>query len=203
MIELLTIPEKEYQHLNKKLEAYQAERTELEERYRTRSKELTKEIHAIQDRIARDKRIRERRGPEYMQYRYKKMLEMYNNGTSYEDIAKEFHIATSTVRYNVERMIRIGHRITLKQHLKKTKGVVNDTLPLEVLMYGAIRVMTALNKHNIKTVGDYYKMKDKVKLSDTVMNNVEHEINWASKRYFNDLEWKQKNERYSFFYGQQ
>ena len=202
MIELLTIPEKEYQQLNKKLEAYQAERTELEERYRTRSKELTKEIHAIQDRIARDKRIRERRGPEYMQYRYKKMLEMYNNGTSYEDIAKEFHIATSTVRYNVERMIRIGHRITLKQHLKKTKGVVNDTLPLEVLMYGAIRVMTALNKHNIKTVGDYYKMKDKVKLSDTVINTVEHEINWASKRYFNDLEWKQKNERYSFFYGQ-
>ena len=202
MIELLTIPEKEYQQLNKRLEEYQAERTELEERYRTRSKELTKEIHAIQDRIARDKRIRERRGPEYMQYRYKKMLEMYNNGTSYEDIAKEFHIATSTVRYNVERMIRIGHRITLKQHLKKTKGVVNDTLPLEVLMYGAIRVMTALNKHNIKTVGDYYKMKDKVKLSDTVINTVEHEINWASKRYFNDLEWKQKNERYSFFYGQ-
>ena len=202
MIELLTIPEKEYQQLNKRLEEYQAERTELQERYITRSKELTKEIHAIQDRIARDKRIRERRGPEYMQYRYKKMLEMYNNGTSYEDIAKEFHIATSTVRYNVERMIRIGHRITLKQHLKKTEGVVNDTLPLEVLMYGAIRVMTALNKHNIKTVGDYYKMKDKVKLSDTVINTVEHEIEWASKRYFNDLEWKQKNERYSFFYGQ-
>ena len=52
-------------------------------------------------------------------------------------------------------------------------------------------------------VAEIYKMKDKVKLSDTVINNVEHEIEWASKRYFNDLEWKQKNERYSFFYGQQ
>ena len=78
MIELLTIPETEYQQLNNKLEEYQAERKELEEKYRTRSKELTKEIHAIQDRIARDKRIRERRGPEYMQYRNEKMLEMYS-----------------------------------------------------------------------------------------------------------------------------
>ena len=199
MIELLTIPEKEYQQLNKRLEEYQAERTELEERYRTRSKELTKEIHAIQDRIARDKRIRERRGPEYMQYRHNKMLEMYNNGTSYEDIAKEFHIATSTVRYNVERMISIGHRMTLKQHLKKTEGVVNDTLPLEVLMYGATRAMNALNKHHIKTVGDYYKMKDKVKLSNAVIEDVEHEIEWASKRYFNDLKRKARGD---FYYGQ-
>ena len=101
MIELLTIPETEYQQLNKRLQEYQAERKALEERYRTRSKELTKEIHEIQDRIARDKRIRERRGPEYMQYRNAKMLEMYENGASYEDMAKEFEIAVSTVKNKV------------------------------------------------------------------------------------------------------
>ena len=198
MIELLTIPEKEYQQLNKRLQEYQAERKALEERYRTRSKELTKEIHEIQDRIARDKRIRERRGPEYMQYRNAKMLEMYENGASYEDIAKEFEIAVSTVKNKVERMIRIGHMITLKQHLKETEGVVNDTLPLEVLMYGSTRAMNALNKHHIKTVGDYYKMKNKVKLSNAVIEDIEHEIEWASKRYFNNLK---RKARYDFYYG--
>jgi DNA-binding CsgD family transcriptional regulator len=199
MIELLTIPEKEYQQLNKRLEEYKAERKELEDAYRTRSKELTKEIHAIEDRIARDKRIRERRGPEYMQYRNAKMLEMYENGASYEEIAKEFKISKLTVRHQVERMIRIGHMITLKQHLKATEGVVNDTLPLEVLMYGSTRAMSALNKHNIKTVGDYYKMKNKVKLSNAVIEDVEHEIEWASKRYFNNLK---RKARYDFYYGQ-
>jgi transposase len=134
-----------------------------------------------------------------MQYRNKQMLEMHENGTSYEDIAQEFNITTSTVRNKVERMIRIGHMITLKQHLKKTEGVVNDTLPLEVLMYGAIRVMTALNKYNIKTVGDYYKMKDKVKLKNSVIDAVEHEIEWASKRYFNNLARKARGD---FYYGQ-
>ena len=199
MIELLTIPEEEYQQLNQLLEEYKSERKELEERYRTRSKELTKEIHEIQDRIARDKRIRERRGPEYMQYRNAKMLEMYEGGASYEEIVKEFEISKLTVRHQVERMIRIGHMITLKQHLKETEGVVNDTLPLEVLMYGSTRAMSALNKHNIKTVGDYYKMKNKVKLSNAVIEDVEHEIEWASKRYFNNLK---RKARYDFYYGQ-
>ena len=198
MIELLTIPEKEYQQLNKRLEEYKAERKELEDAYRTRSKELTKEIHAIEDRIKRDKRIRERRGPEYMQYRNAKMLKMYEGGASYEEIAKEFEISKLTVRHQVERMIRIGHMITLKQHLKATEGVVNDTLPLEVLMYGSTRAMSALNKHNIKTVGDYYKMKNKVKLSNAVIEDIEHEIEWASKRYFNNLK---RKARYDFYYG--
>ena len=152
MIELLTIPEKEYQQLNKRLEEYQAERTELEARYRTRSKELTKEIHAIEDRIKRDKRIRERRGPEYMQYRNKQMFEMYKNGTSYEDLAQEFKISKLTVKNIIERQIRFINIIKLKEHLNKTEGIVNDTLPIEVLMWHAIRVMTALNKHHIKNL---------------------------------------------------
>lgn len=200
MIELLKIPEQEYQRLNQALETYKAERKELEETYRTRSKELTKEIHAIQDRIARDKRIRERRGPEYMQYRNQKMYDMYNNGKSYEDLAIEFKISKLTVKNIIERIIRFENIIKLKDHLKKTEGIVNDSLPLKVLMWHASREMTVLNKHNIKTVGDYYKMKDQVKLKNSVMDAVEHEIEWASKRYFNDLK---RKERYDFYYGQQ
>lgn len=199
MIELLTIPEKEYQELNKLLEEYKTEREQLEEAYRARSKDLTKEIHAIEDRIKRDKRIRERRGPEYMQYRNKQMFEMHSNGTSYEDLAQEFKISKLTVKNIIERQIRFINIIKLKEHLKKTEGIVNDTLPIEVLMWHASREMTALNRHNIKTVGDYYKMKDKVKLKNSVIDAVEHEIEWASKRYFNDLK---RKERYDFYYGQ-
>jgi len=199
MIELLTIPEKEYQELNKLLEEYKAERKSLEEAYRARSKDLTKEIHAIEDRIKRDKRIRERRGPEYMQYRNKKMYDMYNNGKSYEDLATEFEISKLTVKNIIERIIRFENIIKLKEHLKKTEGIVNDSLPLKVLMWHASREMTALNRHNIKTVGDYYKMKDKVKLKNSVMDAVEHEIEWASKRYFNDLKRKARGD---FYYGQ-
>ena len=199
MKELLTISDKEYQKLNKLLEEYKAERKSLEEAYRARSKDLTKEIHAIEDRIKRDKRIRERRGPEYMQYRNKKMYDMYNNGKSYEDLATEFEISKLTVKNIIERIIRFENIIKLKEHLKKTEGIVNDTLPIEVLMWHASREMTALNRHNIKTVGDYYKMKNKVKLKNSVMDAVEHEIEWASKRYFNDLK---RKERYDFYYGQ-
>jgi hypothetical protein len=65
-------------------------------------------------------------------------------------------------------------------------------------MYGATRAMNALNKHHIKTVGDYYKMKNKVKLSNAVIDDVEHEIEWASKRYFNNLK---RKARYDFYYG--
>ena len=196
MIELLTIPDKEYQQLNTKLEEYKAERKELEEAYRARSKDLTKEIHAIEDRIKRDKRIRERRGPEYMQYRNKQMFEMHKNGTSYEDLAQEFKISKLTVKNIIERIIRFENIIKLKEHLKKTKGIVNDTLPIEVLMWHASREMTALNRHNIKTVGDYYKLKDKVQLKNSVIDAVEHEIEWASKRYFNDLKRKARGDFY-------
>ena len=201
MIELLTIPEKEYQQLNTKLEEYKAERKELEEAYRARSKDLTKEIHAIEDRIKRDKRIRERRGPEYMQYRNKQMFEMHKNGTSYEDLAQEFKISKLTVKNIIERQIRFINIIKLKEHLKKTEGIVNDTLPIEVLMWHASREMTALNRHNIKTVGDYYKMKDKVKLKNSVIDAVEHEIEWASKRYFNDLKRKKFDEGWERIFG--
>ena len=198
MIELLTIPDKEYQQLNTKLEEYKAERKELEDAYRARSKDLTKEIHAIEDRIKRDKRIRERRGPEYMQYRNKQMFEMHKNGTSYEDLAQEFKISKLTVKNIIERIIRFENIIKLKEHLKKTEGIVNDTLPIEVLMWHASREMTALNRHNIKTVGDYYKLKDKVQLKNSVIDAVEHEIEWASKRYFNDLKRKARGD---FYYG--
>ena len=199
MIELLTIPEKEYQQLAKQLDEYKAERTELEERYRTRSKELTKEIHAIEDRIARDKRIRERRGPEYMQYRNEKILEMHENGTSYENLAKEFNIAVSTVKSVIERYYAFKHIRMLRTHLKQTDGIVNDSLSISALLWHKTRQATALKNINVATVGDYYKMKDKVKLSDTVINTVEHEIEWASKRYFNDLERKARGD---FYYGQ-
>ena len=203
MIELLTIPEEEYQKLNSKLEAYKTERAELEETYRTRSKELTKEIHAIEDRIARDKRIRERRGPEYMQYRNEKIIEMHENGTSYEDLSQEFNIAVSTVRNVIERYYTHKYIGMLRKHLKQTDGVVNDSLSINALLWHKTRQATALKNMNVHTVGDYYKTKVHGKISQSIQECVEHEIEWASKRYFNDLKWKQKRERYNFYYGQQ
>ncbi len=199
MIELLTIPEKEYQQLNKRLEEYQAERTELEERYRTRSKELTKEIHEIQDRIARDKRIRERRGPEYMQYRNEKIIEMHENGTSYEELSKEFKIAVSTVKHVIERYYTHRYIRMLKTHLKQTDGIVNDSLSINALLWHKARQAQALKNMNVVTVGDYYKMKTQGKISDSIQECVENEIEWASKRYFNDLK---SNARGDFYYGQ-
>lgn len=198
MIELLTIPEKEYQKLNSKLEAYITERQELEETYRTRSKELTKEIHAIQDRIARDKRIRERRGPEYMQYRNEKIIEMHENGTSYEDLAKEFNIAVSTVKHIIERYYTRKYIGMLHKHLEQTDGVVNDSLSMNALLWHKARQATALKKINVHTVGDYYKIKTQGKISTSIQECVEHEIQWASKRYFIDLK---RKERGDFYYG--
>lgn len=183
MIELLTIPETKYQKLNKRLEAYQAERAELEERYRTRSKELTKEIHAIQDRIARDKRIRERRGPEYMQYRNEKIIELHENGTSYESLSKEFNIAVSTVKNIIERYYTRRYIQMLETHLKQTDGIVNDSLSINALLWHKTRQATALKNMNVVTVGDYYKMKTQGKISYAIQECVEHEIELAPRRH--------------------
>jgi len=202
MIELLTIPEKEYQKLNSKLEAYQAERKELEETYRSRSKKLTKEIHAIQDRIARDKRIRERRGPEYMQYRNEKIIEMHENGTSYEDLSQEFNIAVSTVRNVIERYYTRKYIGMLQTHLKQTDGVVNDSLSISALLWHKTRQATALKNMNVHTVGDYYKAKANGKISKSIQECVEHEIVWASKRHAIDKKREQERERYNFYYVQ-
>jgi hypothetical protein len=202
MIELLTIPEEEYQKLNSKLEAYQAEREQLEETYRTRSKELTKEIHAIQDRIARDKRIRERRGPEYMQYRNEKIIEMHENGTSYEDLSKEFNIAVSTVKHVIERYYTHKYIGMLRKHLKQTDGVVNDSLSINALLWHKTRQATALKNMHVHTVGDYYKIKANGKISKSIQECVEHEIVWASKRHTIDKQREQERERYNFYYGQ-
>jgi len=201
MIELLTIPEKEYQKLNSKLEAYQAERAALEETYRTRSKELTKEIHAIEDRIARDKRIRERRGPEYMQYRNEKILEMHENGTSYEDLSQEFNIAVSTVKHVIERYYTRKYLGMLQTHLKQTDGIVNDSLPMNALLWHKARQAQALKNMNVITVGDYYKIKTQGKISKSIEKCVEHEIVWASKRHAIDKQREQERERYNFYYG--
>jgi len=202
MIELLTIPEKEYQKLNTALEAYKTERAELEETYRTRSKELTKEIHAIEDRIARDKRIRERRGPEYMQYRNEKIIEMHENGTSYEDLSQEFNIAVSTVRNVIERYYTHRHIRMLHKHLKQTDGVVNDSLSISALLWHKTRQATALKNMNVVTVGDYYKMKTQGKISDSIRECVEHEIEMAPERHAFEKKWEQERERYNFYYGQ-
>jgi len=202
MIGLLTIPEEEYQKLNSKLEAYQAEREQLEETYRTRSKELTKEIHAIQDRIARDKRIRERRGPEYMQYRNEKIIEMHENGTSYEDLSKEFNIAVSTVKHVIERYYTHKYIGMLRKHLKQTDGVVNDSLSISALLWHKTRQATALKNMNVHTVGDYYKAKANGKISKSIQECVEHEIVWASKRHAIDKKREQERERYNFYYVQ-
>jgi len=203
MIEILTIPEKEYQQLNKRLQEYQTERKALEERYRTRSKELTKEIHEIQDRIARDKRIRERRGPEYMQYRNEKIIEMHENGTSYEELSKEFKIAVSTVRNVIERYYTHRHIRMLKTHLKQTDGIVNDSLSISALLWHKTRQATALKNMNVVTVGDYYKMKTKGKISDSIQECVEYEIEMTPKWHAMDKKWEQeRKERYDFYYGQ-
>jgi transposase len=202
MIELLTIPDKEYQQLNTKLEEYKAERKELEEAYRARSKDLTKEIHAIEDRIKRDKRIRERRGPEYMQYRNEKIIEMHENGTSHEDLAKEFNIAVSTVKHVIERYYTHRHIRMFKTHLKQTDGIVNDSLSINALLWHKARQAQALKNMNVVTVGDYYKMKTQGKISDSIQECVEHEIEMAPKRHAVDKKWEQKRERYNFYYGQ-
>ena len=203
MIELLTIPEKEYKELNKLLEQYKTEREQLEEAYRARSKDLTKEIHAIQDRIARDKRIRERRGPEYIQYRNEKIIEMHENGTSYEDLSQEFNIAVSTVRNVIERYYTHKYIRMLHKHLKETNGIVNDSLSISALLWHKTRQATALKNMNVHTVGDYYKTKANGKISKSIQECVEHEVEWASKRYFIDLKREQKRqERYNFYYEQ-
>ena len=203
MIELLKIPEKEYQRLNQALETYKAERKKLEDTYRSKSKELTKQIHEIEDRIARDKRIRERRGPEYIQYRNEKIIEMHENNTNYEDLAKEFNIAVSTVRHVIDRYYTQKYIGMLRKHLKQTDGVVNDSLSISALLWHKTRQAQALKNMNVNTVGDYYKTKANGKISQSIQECVEHEIEWASKRYFNDLKWKQKREeRYRFYYGQ-
>ena len=183
MNELKTMPDNEYNKLLSLLEGYKSERKELLNNYRKQTKQLTFKIDRLEANIQKERRIRQRRGKEYTAARNEKMLQMYMDGVAYKDLAKEFKITHYTVRSTIDRIIRRKNIAKRWELLKKTNGVVNDSFPIETILWYEFGMVKSLKNKNINTIGDFYKLKNKLKISEHVQEKIEQEIKWSEKRY--------------------
>ena len=183
MNELKTMPDDEYNKLLSLLENYKSERKELLDNYRKQTKKLTFKIDRIEANIQKERRIRQRRGKEYTAARNEKMLQMYMDGVAYKDLAKEFKITHYTVRSTIDRIIRRKNIAKRWELLKKTNGVVNDNFPIETILWYEFGMVKSLKNKNINTIGDFYKLKNKLKISEHIQEKIEQEIKWSEERY--------------------
>lgn len=183
MNELKTMPDNEYNKLLSLLEGYKSERKDLLDNYRKQTKELTFKIDRLESNIQKERRIRQRRGKEYTAARNQKMLQMYIDGVACKDLAKEFKITRYTVRSTIDRIIKRKNIAKRWELLKKTNGVVNDSFPIETILWYEFRMLKSLQNKNINTIGDFYKLKNKLKISENIQEKIEQEIKYSEERY--------------------
>ena len=183
MNELKTMPDNEYNKLLSVLEGYKSERKELLENYRKQTKKLSFKIDKLEDSIKKEKRIRERRGKEYIAARNKQMLQMYMDGLTCEDLAKQFKVTNYTVKSTIDRMIKRQRIAKRWEFLEKNNGIINDSCPIENILWYEFRVLKSLQDKNINTVGDFYKLKNKLNISENIQDKIEQEIKYSEERY--------------------
>ena len=183
MNELKTMPDNEYNKLLSLLEGYKSERKKLLDNYRKQTKELTFKIDRLEANIQKERRIRQRRGKEYTACRNQKMLQMYMDGVACKDLSKEFKISCYTVKSTVDRMIKRKNIAKRWELLKKTNGVVNDSFPIEIILWYEFGIVKSLKSKNINTIGDFYKLKNKLNISENIQNKIEQEIKYSEERY--------------------
>ena len=183
MNELKTMPDNEYNKLLSLLEGYKSERKELLDNYRKQTKELTFKIDRLEANIQKERRIRERRGKEYIASRNQKMLQMYMDGVACKYLAKEFKITYHTVRSTIDRIIKRKNIAKKWELLKETKGVVNDSFPIETILWYEFKQLRSLKSKNINTVGDFYKLKNKLNISQHIQEKIDEEIKYSEERY--------------------
>lgn len=183
MNELKTMSDNEYNKLFSLLEGYKSERKELLDNYRKQTKQLTFKIDRLEDSIKKERRIRNRFGKEYTRARNEKMLQMYMDGVDCKDLAKEFKISPYTVKYTIDRIITRKNMAKQRELLKKTNGVVNDSFPIETILWYEFRMVKSLKNKNINTIGDFYKLKNKLKISEHIQEKIEQKIKWSEEGY--------------------
>ena len=183
MNELKTMPDNEYNKLLSLLEGYKSERKKLLDNYRKQTKELTFKIDRLEANIQKERRIRQRRGKEYTAARNEKMLQMYMDGVTCKDLAEQFKITRYTVKHTIDRIIKRKNIAKRWELLKKTNGVVNDSFPIEIILWYEFGIVKSLKSKNINTIGDFYKLKNKLNISKNIQDKIEQEIKYSEERY--------------------
>ena len=193
MAEIKTISDSEFNNYKNLLEEYKTEREILKQNYHDRSKILTSKIHELEHIITKEDGIRNKRGKYWIDYKKEEIFKLYERGESIKNIANKFETTETSVIRAIEDKCWYIKRIDLREHLLKTDGIVNDSLPLDTLFYRHIFESYIYKDKKILTVGDFYKNinslnKREIKKVENEISNVEFWYEyWKEKQ---NKEWR-------------
>src|SRR5210317_977406 len=195
MSEFKTISDNKLIKYKNLLENYKHEREIVKQKYHERSKILTSKIHDIEHIITKEDGIRNKRGKYWLDYKASEIFKEYESGMSIENIADKFETTKESVKNVIERKYRFINRMKLRNYFKKTNGLINDSLEIDVLFYWNIVTATKYKNKGINTLADFYKnmknlTKHEIKKIESQIESAKHTFEYWERQ-------KQKKWRYN------
>jgi len=195
MSEFKTISDNKLIEYKNLLENYKHEREIVKQKYHERSKILTSKIHDIEHIITKEDGIRNKRGKYWLDYKASEIFKEHESGMSIENIADKFETTKESVKNVIERKYRFINRMKLRNYFKKTNGLINDSLEIDVLFYWNIVTATKYKNKGINTLADFYKnmknlTKHEIKKIESQIESAKHNFEYWERQ-------KQKKWRYN------
>lgn len=194
MSEFKTIEDYKLKEYKTLLNDYKHEREILKQKYHERSKILTSKINDIEHIITKEDGIRNKRGKYWIDYKKEEIFKLYESGIKVENIAEKFETTIQSVKNAIENKYRHINRMKLYDYFKKTNGIVNDGLEIDVLFYWNIITANKYKNKGINTLADFYKnMKN---LTKHEIKKIESQI--ESAQYFFKYWEEEKNKEWRY-----
>ena len=195
MSQFKTMPDDEFKKYNNLLNEYKNEREIVKKNYYERSKILTSKIYELEHIITKENGIRNKKGKYWIDYKASEIFKDYESGMSIENIADKFETTIQSVKNVIENKYRFINRMKLRNYFKKTNGLINDSLEIDVLFYWNIVTATKYKNKGINTLADFYKnmknlTKHEIKKIESQIESAKHTFEYWERQ-------KQKEWRYN------
>ena len=195
MSEFKTIEDNKLNEYKTLLNNYKNEREILKENYHRKSKALTSKIHEIEHIITKEDGIRNKRGKYWVDYKQEQIFKLHEAEMPIEDIAKKYDTTIQSVKNAIESKYRFINRMKLRDYFKKTNGLINDSLEMDVLFFWNILSASRYKNKGINTLADYYK--NTTNLTKSEINKVESAVANAQRVF---KYWKEKDSKKDWSY---
>jgi len=152
-----TMSDDEFKKYNNLLNEYKNEREVLKENYHKNSKKLTSKIYELEHIVTKENGIRNKKGKYWIDYKADQIFKEHESGMSIENIANKFETTNQSVKNVIESKYRFINRMKLRDYFKKTNGLINDSLQIDVLFFWNILTASKYKNKGINTLADFYK----------------------------------------------
>jgi Mor family transcriptional regulator len=157
MMQFKTMSDDEFKKYNNLLNEYKNEREVLKENYHKNSKKLTSKIYELEHIVTKENGIRNKKGKYWIDYKADQIFKEHESGMSIENIANKFETTNQSVKNVIESKYRFINRMKLRDYFKKTNGLINDSLQMDVLFFWNILTASKYKNKGINTLADFYK----------------------------------------------